>query len=590
MQWVRKEKIVMEETGKIMALKDAISNFIHKKMSIHVSDYFSYPTAPLMELTRQHWGLDSQFTLITGGIHTTEVPLLIGGCVKKVIHTFAGDIYPTPGPNPVFQGLFNQGRVEYERWSMLSLCMRLAAGAMNVGYLPIRSLNGSDMEVENPHAFRVMQDPFGEGESMGVVKALCPDITLIHGIMADKHGNTILAPISITGIQGALASKEGAIVTVERIVPTEVLKKYSHLVDIPGHMVKSVSEARFGAHPWSLITPGIQEVTGYDYDYELLAMGRKATEDTKNLDKFVKHWILDSKDHEAYLSKVGMHHLDGLKKQYQRVIEEGVKSIEIKPTNNEPVSFSPQEIRIYAVTMKISEIIRKKGYPLITGGIGVGNMAACIAKELLKRENIHSELAVDLGIVGYEPQAGDPFILNLRNIFAATILTGATDFYSKFCQKGRKRMLGVLGGGQIDRYGNLNSTFLPPNIFLPGSGGANDVASYSDEVLVTMPQSKRRLVDRVPYITCSGQNVRTLITDLGVFEKMGIENEFMLTEYFCIPEGKGEREYVAEIQKKCGWELKVAAALKPVKTAPRIFMDVLDAYDPQHVFRKGSYG
>lgn len=582
-----KAAMIMDE--KVLTLKEAIQHHVREGMSIHISDVFSYPIAAIAELTRQFWDTSARFTLIAPGLHNEIVPLLVGGCVERMICAFVGDIYPTPGPNPVCQHYLKTGKVAFERWSMLSLTLRLTAGAMNVGYLPTRSLIGSDLANENHETFKVIPDPFGEGEKMGLVKALRPDITLIHGVMGDPSGNTIIAPCSVTGIPGVFASENGAVVTVEKIVPSEVLRKYSNLVKIPGYMVKSISEVPFGAHPWGLLNNNVREAEGYDYDYKFLVKGREASENLDLLKGFIKDWILDCTTHEDYLCKVGKKHLNLLKENYRRATGRGIRPLSIDAGRKKPVSYTPQEIRIYAVTMKIAKIIKKKRYPLIVAGIGIGNLASWIAKELLKRQSIHLDLVVDTGIIGYEPQAGDPFIFSLNNIFGATIVTGATETYTQFFQKGRNRTLGVLGSGQIDQYGNLNSTFIPPDLFLPGSGGANDIVSYADEILITMPLSKRRFVDRVPYVTCPGENVRTLISDLGVFEKPEGEEEFVLTEYFCFSREHKQEDCVRAIQEECGWKLRIAPKLKAIKGPPAAFMDILDAFDPQGLFREGFY-
>ena len=82
------------------------------------------------------------------------------------------------------------------------------------------------------------------------------------------------------------------------------------------------------------------------------------------------------------------------------------------------------------------------------------------------------------------------------------------------------RCIGVLGGGQVDRFGNINSTWMNEDLYLTGSGGANDVASGAKEVVVVMQQSARRFLEKVPYITAPGHAVRTLVSTMGVFQKL----------------------------------------------------------------------
>ena len=76
------------------------------------------------------------------------------------------------------------------------------------------------------------------------------------------------------------------------------------------------------------------------------------------------------------------------------------------------------------------------------------------------------------------------------------------------CQRGAVDYT-FLGGAQIDRYGNLNSTMIGgdyahPKVRLPGSGGANDLASLCWKTFSLMPHSKRKFVEQVDYITTPG--------------------------------------------------------------------------------------
>jgi glutaconate CoA-transferase subunit B len=79
-----------------------------------------------------------------------------------------------------------------------------------------------------------------------------------------------------------------------------------------------------------------------------------------------------------------------------------------------------------------------------------------------------------------------------------------------------------LGGAQIDMYGNLNSTFIGedyyrPKVRLPGSGGANDFASYAWRTLVITPQDKKRFVKKVDFLTTPGY-----LTGKGARERAGL--------------------------------------------------------------------
>src|SRR6266581_2649561 len=87
------------------------------------------------------------------------------------------------------------GRVVVQNWSMLTLPLRLLAGAMGVPFTTTRSLLGSSMEEDNARDgdFVATDDPFGGGGRVGLVRAFTPDLALFHAWAADRAGNVIAA-------------------------------------------------------------------------------------------------------------------------------------------------------------------------------------------------------------------------------------------------------------------------------------------------------------------------------------------------------------------------------------------------------------
>jgi hypothetical protein len=68
---------------------------------------------------------------------------------------------------------------------MLSLTQAVMAGALNLPFIPTRSIIGSSLADDNKHAVRIVDDVFGSGEKVALVKSLCPDISIVHGWAAD---------------------------------------------------------------------------------------------------------------------------------------------------------------------------------------------------------------------------------------------------------------------------------------------------------------------------------------------------------------------------------------------------------------------
>ena len=79
--------------------------------------------------------------------------------------------------------------------------------------------------------------------------------------------------------------------------------------------------------------------------------------------------------------------------------------------------------------------------------------------------------------------------------------------------------IGCLGGAQVDRTGNINSTLIPGGPFLVGSGGGNDVAWVATENVVVATLTPQRTPAECGYVTSPGRTVRALVTDLGTLEK-----------------------------------------------------------------------
>ena len=94
------------------------------------------------------------------------------------------------------------------------------------------------------------------------------------------------------------------------------------------------------------------------------------------------------------------------------------------------------------------------------------------------------QLTAEIGLWGYEPTPADPFVLNHRNFWRSTMLNDASVVLGTLVGGPGTTTLACLGGAQVDRYGNVNSTLIPGGPFLVGSGGGNDVASVCAEAVV----------------------------------------------------------------------------------------------------------
>ena len=370
---------VVEGEDKLCPLDEAIRRHVKKGMSIH---FAGRGGALFYQLVREFWGKDPGFTIINN-VAATVVSLLQGKMVKKIIASFAGDGYPTSGPNPVIQKAYLSGKVEFENWTMLTIPQRLLAGAMGWGFTPTRSLIGSSMERDNKDSFKVISDPFNPAEKIGLIKELRPDIAMIHGVAADRCGNLIMTYPLGPDVFGAWGSKNGVIVSAEKIVPTEYIRRHSHLVRIPSYMVKAVCEVPYGAHPGGMMNCGLPEFEHYFDDYDFITDVRLASRDEENFLKWIKYWILDCKDHNEYLGKVGRDRLLYLKGKAHSDSWKAEIMAEIPKMdfNRQP---NPMEIMVITAAHVVAKKFVAGGYRTILTGVGLSNLASWLAIHRLK--------------------------------------------------------------------------------------------------------------------------------------------------------------------------------------------------------------
>ena len=141
---------------------------------------------------------------------------------------------------------------------------------------------------------------------------------------------------------------------------------------------------------------------------------------------------------------------------------------------------------------------------VVFAGVGVPLLAATLAQRL---HGPGLTILFEGGVIGPFVVPGElpPSTNEQRCTRRANMVLPITDVLL-LLQRGYVD-IGFMGGAQIDRYGNLNSSYIgdpaKPKIRLPGTGGGNDISSLT-QMIVTMRHEKRRFVDRVDFITSPG--------------------------------------------------------------------------------------
>jgi glutaconate CoA-transferase, subunit B len=146
-----------------------------------------------------------------------------------------------------------------------------------------------------------------------------------------------------------------------------------------------------------------------------------------------------------------------------------------------------------------------QGDRVVFAGIGAPLVAAALA------QRVHAPgltIVLEGGCIGTRPRAGElPTSTNeMRGAHGSAMLTGIVDVFL-YAQRGLYDY-GFVGVGQIDRFGNVNTSVIGPRekpaVRLPGSGGANDIVSHCREILLITKHERRRFVERVDFLTSPG--------------------------------------------------------------------------------------
>jgi glutaconate CoA-transferase subunit A len=150
------------------------------------------------------------------------------------------------GISKVMRHHVETGAARYDEWSHLAMGMRFRAGAMGIPFMPIRSMMGSDVRRQRAEALE-MRCPYTD-EPLLLVPALNPDVALIHVQRADAFGNAQIDGLPFMDIDLAMAANR-VILTTERIVSNDQIRRAPDQTKIPFFAVDAVVEVPFGSAP-----------------------------------------------------------------------------------------------------------------------------------------------------------------------------------------------------------------------------------------------------------------------------------------------------------------------------------------------------
>jgi len=226
-------------------------------------------------------------------------------------------------------------------------------------------------------------------------------------------------------------------------------------------------------------------------------------------------------------------------------------------------------------------------------GIGVPLMAGLLA---VHTHAPRATLVFEGGYIGGKPPGACSTVADDALGYKASYLTS---LWRTFCDLQRGYFnLAIIGGAQIDKYGNVNSTaifgtgnYARPLVRLTGSGGANDMASSAGRTVIMMRLEKRRFLPRVDYVTSPGY-----LEGPGAREKYGLKGKgpvAVITNKAIFRFDEKTKEMylesvhpgisVDEVKQEVSWDLRVAPEVKTTEPPTEEEVKLLRTLDPADI-------
>src|SRR3954453_18599546 len=279
--------------NKVTSLSTAISAHVPDGASVAMGLQLEQmiPFAAGHEIMRQK---KKNLTLI-GPISDILFDQLIGaGCVEKVIAAWVGNVMMGQGEN--FGPPGEKEQIKVFNLTNFTIALALQAGAMGVPFLPTRTALGSDVP-KNNHFFYQIFSPFEGKEPLLAVRALVPDVAIVHVQRSDAEGNAHCWGNFGVMLEGVRAAKK-VILIAEEIVAPEIISSDPNRTVIPGFLVTAVVESPLGAHP-SPVQGYYKRDDRFFEDYH---------DDTKTPEDFAhwgEYWVHGVADVRGYATRLG---------------------------------------------------------------------------------------------------------------------------------------------------------------------------------------------------------------------------------------------------------------------------------------------
>jgi glutaconate CoA-transferase subunit A len=291
---------------KLRSLHDAIRIDVQDGMAIAMGCALEslIPFAAGHEIIRQ---AKKDLTLI-GPISDMQFDQMIGaGCVRKIIASWVGNVAAGLGHNYRRAAEASiPNAIEIEEHSNFTVALGLQATAMGLPFLPTRTIKGSDFV--KSEQFQTVRCPF-TGEKLVAVRAIRPDVAILHVQRADRDGNAHVWGNFGVMREAALAATK-VILTCEEIVDHEIILNDPNRTVIPGFVVSSVVHEPLGSFP-SPTQGCARRDDDFYFEYH------QATRTREGFERWLQDWVLGVGNHREFLQRLSPGRIDGLKPQDQ---------------------------------------------------------------------------------------------------------------------------------------------------------------------------------------------------------------------------------------------------------------------------------
>ncbi len=280
--------------SKVCTMAAAVAQFVPNGASVAMGCALEsgIPFAAGHELIRQ----GRRDLVLIGPISDMLFDQLIGaGCVRKVIAAWVGNVGAGLAHN--FRRAAEDGHppLEIEDHSNLTIALGLQAAAWGLPHLPTRSTFGTDLLNMNP-SLREIHCPFTD-ERLVAVKALRPDVAIIHCQRADSNGNGHLWGNLGVAVEAVRAARR-VILSCEELVDERVIRSDPNRTLIPGFLVHAVVEEPWAAHP--------SPVQGYSKrDDAFFVEYHEHTRTAEAMAAWLDEWVFGTRSRADYVARLG---------------------------------------------------------------------------------------------------------------------------------------------------------------------------------------------------------------------------------------------------------------------------------------------